>query len=188
MKYKNKIFCIGPNKTATTSLHLAFKMLGLSSVHHVNHNGKIGLIMEDNINAGRKPLEGVDEYDAYSDFTWNMENIKILENEYPSSLFIFTTRDTNEWLKSRINHDRVWNENNPDKKPRTIDGKKLKDWYESYHKEIRSHFKGREDYLEMNIPKGDGWEKLCPFLGLPIPDKPFPHDNKNAECFNKTGE
>jgi len=32
--------------------------------------------------------------------------------------------------------------------------------------------------LVMNIPAGDGWEKLCPFLGVPIPDEPFPHTYK----------
>jgi hypothetical protein len=30
----------------------------------------------------------------------------------------------------------------------------------------------------------DGWEPLCEFLGLPVPDMPFPHDN-TAETFNR---
>jgi hypothetical protein len=32
--------------------------------------------------------------------------------------------------------------------------------------------------LVMNIPAGDGWEQLCPFLGVPIPDQLFPHAYK----------
>jgi Sulfotransferase domain len=24
---------------------------------------------------------------------------------------------------------------------------------------------------------GDGWEPLCRFLGVPVPDEPFPHVN-----------
>ena len=28
------------------------------------------------------------------------------------------------------------------------------------------------------LPEGDGWEKLCGFLGYPVPAKPFPHANK----------
>lgn len=28
---------------------------------------------------------------------------------------------------------------------------------------------------------GEGWEKLCPFLGVPVPDTPFPHVNTAAE-------
>jgi hypothetical protein len=32
--------------------------------------------------------------------------------------------------------------------------------------------------LVMNISDGDGWEKLCPFLGVATPIHPFPHENK----------
>jgi Sulfotransferase domain len=30
----NKVFCIGMNKTGTSSLHQAFLALGLNSIHH----------------------------------------------------------------------------------------------------------------------------------------------------------
>lgn len=26
-----------------------------------------------------------------------------------------------------------------------------------------------------------GWEPLCKFLGVPVPDEPFPHENDRAE-------
>jgi hypothetical protein len=32
--------------------------------------------------------------------------------------------------------------------------------------------------LIMDIPGGDGWEKLCPFLGVAIPPIRFPHENR----------
>lgn len=35
-----------------------------------------------------------------------------------------------------------------------------------------------ERLLVMNVTAGDGWANLCPFLGLPIPATPFPHENK----------
>jgi len=28
---------------------------------------------------------------------------------------------------------------------------------------------------------GEGWDRLCPFLGVPIPDAPFPRTNSTAE-------
>jgi hypothetical protein len=28
----------------------------------------------------------------------------------------------------------------------------------------------------MNIIDGDGYDKLCPFLNLPLVDRPFPHE------------
>ena len=36
------------------------------------------------------------------------------------------------------------------------------------------------DFLVINIPAGEGWDKLCPFLGLPVPDAPFPLKNRLA--------
>jgi hypothetical protein len=35
-----------------------------------------------------------------------------------------------------------------------------------------------ERLLVMDITAGDGWEKLCGFLGVPIPDLPFPHEHQ----------
>lgn len=35
-----------------------------------------------------------------------------------------------------------------------------------------------ERLLIMDIAAGDGWDKLCPFLGAPVPDQAFPHTHK----------
>jgi hypothetical protein len=37
-----------------------------------------------------------------------------------------------------------------------------------------------ERLLVMDISSGDGWSQLCPFLGVPIPAVPFPHEHKGA--------
>lgn len=42
----------------------------------------------------------------------------------------------------------------------------------------------KERLLVMDIPAGDGWEKLCPFIGADIPDKPFPHADAPAWVAN----
>lgn len=31
----------------------------------------------------------------------------------------------------------------------------------------------------------DGWDPLCKFLDLPVPDKDFPHENKKGEITQK---
>ena len=44
-----------------------------------------------------------------------------------------------------------------------------------HERRVRAHFAGRpDDLLVMDITAGDGWEQVCPFLGLPVPDAPFP--------------
>ena len=46
------------------------------------------------------------------------------------------------------------------------------------HAEVRRYFSNRpDDLLELNIAGGQGWEALCPFLGLAAPDQPFPRLN-----------
>ena len=37
----------------------------------------------------------------------------------------------------------------------------------------------------MTFELKDGWEPLCDFLEVEVPDKPFPHENKNAEITEK---
>jgi hypothetical protein len=38
----------------------------------------------------------------------------------------------------------------------------------------------------MDITAGDGWEKLCGFLGMPVPDAPFPHEHPGVQPVQKT--
>lgn len=48
--------------------------------------------------------------------------------------------------------------------------------YQRHHDDVRRYFSKRpSDLLEMNLVGGDGWETLCPFLGLDRPAAPFPH-------------
>ena len=50
--------------------------------------------------------------------------------------------------------------------------------YEEHRAAVIEHFreKGR-DLLVINICAGEGWERLCDFLDVPVPDMPFPHEN-----------
>ena len=45
----------------------------------------------------------------------------------------------------------------------------------------RSHWLPPERLLIFR--PGDGWGPLCDFLGLPVPDTPFPRTNARAEFF-----
>ena len=57
----------------------------------------------------------------------------------------------------------------------------FRDRYERHNADVREHFRDRTDQLiEIDITRGEGWEKLCPFLSMPIPGTPFPHANPAA--------
>lgn len=51
-----------------------------------------------------------------------------------------------------------------------------KEVFEAHYKEVRS-LVPRENLLEFDIKK-DGWEQLCSFLDVDIPDRQFPAGNK----------
>ena len=53
--------------------------------------------------------------------------------------------------------------------------------YRAYDKRVRRFFEDKPEhrFATMRITGGDGWEKLCSFLGHEIPEKPFPHVNKS---------
>src|ERR1700722_1042920 len=59
-----------------------------------------------------------------------------------------------------------------------FDEAKFRSGHERYHEDVARYFRDRpNDLLRMNLSKGDGWEKLAPFLGRPVPEVPFPNGN-----------
>jgi|AntRauTorckE5430_2_1112549.scaffolds.fasta_scaffold00173_1 hypothetical protein len=183
---KTKIFCVGLNKTGTSSLHVAFEMLGLKSVHWKDDNGlNIKTKIGENFLNGINILDGIERYDAFSD--WDMgtshQVFKEFDKQYPNSKFILNTRDIGGWLDSREKHvkrNQQKKSENPDADITwlTVDREAWKLQYERHHEEVYNHFKERKsELLTFDVTKGDGWEILCPFLDLPIPQSPFPKAN-----------
>ena len=51
---------------------------------------------------------------------------------------------------------------------------------ERHEAEVRRYFADRpSDLLVLDVTAA-GWEPLCEFLGLPVPDEPYPHTNRAA--------
>lgn len=82
-----KIFVIGFNKTATSTIHNLFIINNLSSFHHTNWT----LIWDD------------ENYDCFSD-NGNFQNIEKLYNKYDNAIFILNLRELDKWLISRVEH------------------------------------------------------------------------------------
>ena len=182
-----KIFCIGLNKTGTSTLHKAFEILGLKSVHYMDDKGNnIKEIITSNFLEGNNILKGIEKYEVYSDWDQAPNTVAIFkefDKQYPNSKFISNTRELQSWLDSRESHVKRNQENklkNPelDVKWLKIDRKKWENQYNSHYSEIKNYFENREkDLLVFDVVGGDGWEKLCQFLDLPIPNISFPRKN-----------
>jgi hypothetical protein len=79
-----KIFAIGYNKTATTSIHNFFRKNGLPS-HHDSCNWK------------------VQKFQCFSD-NGDLQDYKKFYEKYPKSVFLLNTRRLDKWVTSRGKH------------------------------------------------------------------------------------
>jgi hypothetical protein len=179
MRTWNKVFGIGLSKTGTLSLDAAFGMLGLRSVHYPP--------AEDMLEGRFSVLAG---YDAASDISVSVA-FRELDRAFPGSRFILTIRDPAHWLESIEAHlarrnthaytgrtpagmlrERVYGS-------RTFNRDRYTRAFRCHTEAVDEHFRSRpDDLLVMDICSGQGWDHLCPFLGLPTPTEPFPHRHK----------
>jgi len=173
---KMKIICIGFNKTGTLSLNKAFLSLGFNSKHRHFENKPIPDIMLANKSAGRKLLDGMEFADCVMDFY--PQYFKELHEQYPDCKFILTTRNKNDWLRSRTAHvKRNQRDQNYEGGWLKVEKRTWSREWNQYHSEVLNHFKDSSNFLVLDICAGEGFEKLCPFLSLPVPDAPFPELN-----------
>jgi hypothetical protein len=177
-----KIFCIGLNKTGTISLHQALTTLGFSSLHWGGQESRQAV--ERAIREDEPLLEYLGDFDAYSDIQRLSVNFELLDRQYPGSRFILTTRDIEQWLDSRRRHVL----RNRERKARgeydgtflEIEPDRWRAQFLDHHHRVEEYFRGRDDLLVMRVTAGDGYDVLCPFLGVPTPPEPFPWSHKNT--------
>lgn len=119
---------------------------------------------------------------------------------YPDVKIILTNRDTDSWLKSMQNTIfdfmqwkiwRVWRYVDRQQTKPMLDmlttsfevfcnsdyGEGARQAYIDHYARVRNTIP-RDQLLEFNF--GDGYEPLCKFLDLPVPEKPYPHQNTSA--------
>ena len=204
-----KIFCIGLNKTGTTSLVDAWRELGYDKIYSRVDKTTLKEIMpsKNKIKGASIIRSGFNKdfdtirllisgYDCFKDRPFNTNHLFYwLDENYKDSKFILTVRDENKWWDSVnrwLTNTHLNFHNTEDKLNNKVQLYKdhfnttefTKDsfikYYRDYNNKVREHFKGRSNFLELNICDGDGWELLCPFLEKIIPDKEFPKSNINS--------
>ncbi len=178
-RFDGKIFCIGFQKTGTSTIRDALRVLGYR-VCGVRYH-LIGPIRRSDL---RPVHEMVAQFDAFEDNPWPLL-FRELDRDYPGSRFIMTIRDEAPWLRSVVNHLGVL----PDRMQKLVYGHGAPGGYEDvalaryrrHNEEVFAHFADRpDDILVLDFTKGDGWAEICGFLGCPIPSTALPHANKRA--------
>ncbi|WP_421785551.1 sulfotransferase family protein [Hyphobacterium sp.] len=188
-KDKPMVFGLGLSRTGTRSLTAGLQMLGWDTSHYP--------IDEDTYTElayGQYDLTLLKYHDGLTDIT-TVPYYQQLDKQYPGSRFVLTVREEAGWLRSCQNH---WfnrpafkHTDDPDEETHLLMRQLLRaavygcynyqperfKWvYERHVREVQDYFKERpDDLLILNICNGDGFEKLAPFMGVPVPAEPFPH-------------
>lgn len=174
--HTHKVWGIGLGRTGTKTLCKALNILGYKAIHNPPNLEEISSPDIDGCAEGTTAL-----------------HFKYLDLRFPDSKFILTTREISSWLKScdkaiknlypidRFKEsDEFYNAMIRNRSSRfgglDYNEEQLITKYYQHHFDVVSHFKGRGNkLLIIDIPNGDGWEKLCPFLNIDIPNSSFPH-------------
>lgn len=189
---QTKVFGLGLSRTGTQSLTDALQVLGYNVVHYPQDEGTYEALA-----AGRYNLGILDTYDGVTDIT-AAPFFAQFDREYPGSKFILTVRDTENWLRSCETH---WAKD-PNLRRRADDevrtrlrlllraavygsydfsAERFRWVYQQHVSNVLDYFKDRpEDLLVLDVSGGEGYEKLAPFLGRPVPAEPFPQKNRGA--------
>jgi hypothetical protein len=178
---KFKVFGIGFHKTGTTSLAKALRRLGFAVC------GVFGA-QDPNLRETVLPeaLERARRYDAFQDNPWPLL-YREMDQHFPGSKFILTVRPTDEWIRSVAGHfGRSQNEMRKFIYGATLGaplGNEARycEIYEQHNEAVLRYFADRpHDLLILQLTQGEGWERLCPFLGFKVRRDPFPRLNGRA--------
>jgi hypothetical protein len=125
---------------------------------------------------------------------------KVLMQKYPDAKIVHTTRDPEKWYKSAMNTIYQFEKDRPTDLPQHVkqgahmastvawqgvfqgkfeDKEAMLRLFDEHEKDVRRSVPA--DRLLIFETGKDGWEKLCPFLGKDIPNKPWPHMNTTEE-------
>ncbi|MCA8891715.1 MAG: hypothetical protein KDA56_07835 [Hyphomonas sp.] len=196
-----KAISAGYGRTGTMSLKLALEQLGFGPCHHmieVIENGEAQVPLWNDALAGKPDFDAI--YKGYSSAVdWPSAAFwKELADYYPDAKIILSSRSAESWYSSISETilTAVWApENWPPQAvewfkmvsrvlERSFGGAKTKD-------ELIANFLAHEAEVKAAIPADrllvhsakDGWDPLCAFLGVPVPDGDYPRTNSKEEFF-----
>ncbi|MCE9522575.1 MAG: sulfotransferase family protein [Alphaproteobacteria bacterium] len=190
-----KVVGSGLGRTGTKSMQTALNMLGFGPCHHMvevfAHPESVPLWIE--AGAGRPEWDKIFAgYNAMVDypgsFYWRQ-----LAAHYPDAKVLHTERDPDKWFDST--QATIFAPGSPT----TMSEGPMATFFDSFLNNIRghlhdraymtAHFRRHNEEVKRTIPPerllvyeaGQGWVPLCKFLGVPVPDAPYPSENSKAE-------
>lgn len=180
-----KIFCIGFQKTGTSSVRDALSQIGYSVTGVFGRDVPLHDLKYDYVERG---LEIAKQFDAVEDMPWPLM-FRELDEAFPGSKFILTMRETDRWYNSIARHFGA----NPyhiqqltygDDAPAPVGHEaRYREVYDAHNAAVCAYFADRpDDLLELWLERGHGWAELGAFLGRDdVPHGQFVHTNSNKQ-------
>jgi len=191
-----KIIGAGMGRTGTASLKVALEALGIGRCYHMSEVLK----NPESVKGWVSAADGNPDWDTiFSGYSATVDNPgcnywKELAAYYPNAKVILTIRDANMWFEStnetihsaefarfmknspfgemiqKTMWDRMEN--------RMQDREHMVDFFNKHSRDIITSIPA-ERLLVYQV--GDGWEPLCKFLDVPVPEMGFPRINSRNE-------
>lgn len=206
---KRKYFCVGFNKTGTTSLKRAFRTLGYVIGDQRTAEGFLA-------SWAVRDFAGLIRYcrtgQVFQDVPFSLPyTYQVVDRAFPESKFILTVRDSSEqwytsitryhgklWADGRVpptaedlqnatylykGHPWDWNRwvfDSPAEDP--YNKLRLIECYERHCAVVIEYFRHRpDDLLVLNVAEDGAYQKFCSFLGVVSDQTAFPWANKTDE-------
>jgi hypothetical protein len=191
-----KVVGTGLGRTGTKSMQTALNMLGVGPCHHMvevfGHPESMNLWID--AAEGRPNWEAIfDGYQSVVDYPgayfW-----RELTAHHPDAKVLHTTRDPDKWFDST--QATIFNPaggaGSPDD---SLRGRFFASWMGTMRGHLADrafmtdYFRRHDEAVVAAIPAdrllvfqvGEGWDRLCAFLGVPVPDAPYPSENSTAD-------
>ena len=199
-----KVIGLGVGRTGTYSLKKALERLGLGPCHHME---EVLQHMAKQVPLWAKAADGRPDWDAIykgyeSAVDWPTAGFtRELAAAFPSAKFILTVRSPESWAESyseTIGQVMAIKDQLPPE---------MQDWLSMGERvitntgfpvgmsvpELADAFKAHTELVKATVPADQllvyevkqGWEPLCEFLGLPVPEEPFPRTNSRIEFWDR---
>lgn len=176
-QYDAKVFCIGFNKTGTTTVGKSLELLGY---RNSSFNKKV---WSKYYKKGKidKVIKYTAKFESFDDLPWLKEDmIPILDRTFPNSKFIYLEREAEDWKQSMETRSYKMTGSKRD-------GDKAYEKYLRHQEFIHKYFKDfpTDRFIKLNVNDPNAFEKLAVFLKKPIVQSAFPVYNKTSEFVKK---
>ncbi|MEQ9260237.1 MAG: sulfotransferase [Roseovarius sp.] len=193
-----EIIGAGFGRTGTDSLREALTTLGFGPCHHMHeirdHPEKAGPWHD--YFCGGAPLDLDRLFEGYrSQVDWPGAHLwREAAEHYPEAKVILSVRDPKAWYASYSKTIKMFRE--AEMPPEAAHMKMIQDFVEVFlndrldtEERAIADFEAHVAEVKATISPerllvyevGSGWEPLCAFLGVPVPEEPYPHTNATSD-------